>query len=61
MTEKEKILKVIEGLPDTATVEDVMNELYFRQVVDQGLKDAADGRTIPHAEAKKRLAKWLDE
>jgi hypothetical protein len=61
MTEKERILKLIEGLPGTATVDDVMDELYFRQVVDGGLADLTQGRTVSHEEAKKRLAKWLEE
>ena len=61
MTEKERILKIIEQLPDDATAEDVMEEIYFRQVVDRGLADAKAGRTIPHDEAKKRLGKWLEK
>ena len=61
MTEKERILKLIEGLPDTATVDDVMGELYFRQVVDRGLTDIARGRTVSHEEVKKRLARWLEK
>ena len=61
MTEKERILKLIEGLPDTATVDDVMGELYFRQVVDRGLTDIAHGRTVSHEEVKKRLARWLEK
>ena len=60
MTEKEHILRMIRDLPDTATVDDVMDELYFKEVVDRGLADLAAGRIIPHEEAKRRLAKWLE-
>jgi predicted transcriptional regulator len=61
MTEKERILKLIEKLPSNATVEDVMDELYFKEVVDRGLADLAAGRLVTHEEAKKRLAQWLDK
>lgn len=61
MTEKERILKMIEALPDTATLEDAMSELYFREVVDHGLADAAAGRLVSHQEARKRLARWLEK
>ena len=61
MTEKERILKVIESLPDTATVDDVMEALYFREVIDAGLKDLAEGRIVSHEEAQRRLAKWLEK
>jgi predicted transcriptional regulator len=61
MTEKERILKIVEQMPDTATAEDVMNELYFKEIVDRGLSDLAAGRLISHDEAKQRLAQWLEK
>ena len=61
MTEKERILKLIENLPDTATIDDIMDELYFRQVVNRGLADVAAGRIVSHEEAKRRLSKWLEK
>ena len=61
MTEKERILKIVEQMPDTATVEDVMDELYFKEVVNRGLADLTAGRLINHDDAKKRLAQWLEK
>ena len=59
MTEKERILKMVESLPETVTTEDVMHELYVREVIERGLAEAEAGRTVSHEEAKLRLAKWL--
>lgn len=59
MTVKEKIIKMIERLPDEATVSDVMAELYFRQNVDEALRELDEGKGISHEEAKKRLSRWL--
>lgn len=56
---KEKVIRMIERLPESATVPDIMAELYFRQNVDEGLKELDEGKSVSHAEAKKRLKKWL--
>jgi predicted transcriptional regulator len=52
---KEMVRQLIEHLPDTATFDDIMYELYVRQKIEAGLKAVSDGRTIPHEEAKRRL------
>lgn len=59
MTTKEEVLGVIKKLPESATYEDIMEELYFRQKVEKGLLDIEKGNLISHEEAKKRLSKWL--
>ncbi len=56
---KEKVIKMIEEPPEDITVSDVMAELYFRQNVDEGLKELDEGTGISHEEAKKRLSRWL--
>lgn len=56
---KEQANKIIQNLPDDATWDDLMAEIYFKQNVDKGLSDLTKGKTLSHDEAKKRLAKWL--
>lgn len=53
------MISFIERLPEDATWDDVMAELYFRIKVDSGLKDLDDGKGIPHDEVKERMSKWL--
>ena len=60
MSTKEAIIEMIKRLPDDVTVSDVMAELYFRQKVDEGLRQLDAGKGIPHRQVKKKLAKWLD-
>lgn len=55
---KEDIIKMIGALPEDATADDVMAELYFRMQVDAGLKELDDGLGIPHEAVEERLAKW---
>ncbi len=52
---KEEARKLIEGLPDDATWEDLQYEIYVRQAIEAGLKDSREGRTVPLDEARRRL------
>ncbi len=56
---KQAAIDMIRRLPDDVTLEDIMYELYFRQHVDEGLRDIEEGRTVPHEEVKRSLAEWL--
>jgi predicted transcriptional regulator len=59
MTTKDAIIEMIRRLPDDASVADIMAELYFRQKVDEGLRQLDAGQALDHAQAKDRLASWL--
>ena len=50
------IVRVIQDLPDDATVEDAMERLYFLSKVERGLEQS-DGETISHEEIKARFLK----
>lgn len=56
--DKNKVLELIRRLPDDVTTEEIMEELYFKQQVDKGLQDVAEGRILSHEELKTRIAKW---
>jgi hypothetical protein len=58
-TVKQDVIRMIEALPEDVTVEDIVAELYFRQKVDEGLRQLDAGEGVDHAEAKQRLSKWL--
>lgn len=52
---KEAARSIVENLPEQATWDDLMYELYVKQKIEAGLKAAAEGRTVPHEEIKARL------
>lgn len=54
-TAKQAARHLIDRLPDQATWEDIMYELYVKQKIEAGLKAVEEGRTIPHEEMKRRL------
>ena len=57
-TAKEQVQKILEILPDDASLEDIQYHIYVRQKVEQGLADADAGRVVSHEEAMKRLETW---
>ena len=58
MSDKQEALKIIQGLPDDCSPDDILAELFFKKQVDAGLEDIAEGRTITHEELGARIAQW---
>ena len=59
MTTKETVLKLLEALPDDATIEDIQYHLYVLQKIQAGQRAADEGKVIPHEEIMRQLARWL--
>jgi predicted transcriptional regulator len=59
MTTKEQMIKMIQELPDDATVEDAMERLYLLYKIERGLAQAEAGQKVSQAEARRRMAQWL--
>ena len=43
---KQEAYRLLEKLPDNATWDDLMYEIYVRQAIEAGLEDSKAGRTI---------------
>ncbi len=54
-TVKEEVRDLAERLPEDATWDDAMYELYVRQKIAAGLRAADEGRVVPHEEVKRRF------
>ncbi len=52
-TVKEEARQVIERLPDHATWDELLYELYVRQKIAIGIQAADEGRVVSHKEVKK--------
>ena len=52
---KEEVKKIIDKLPEEVTFDDLMYELYVNHQIQVGLDQLANGQTVTHEEAKKRL------
>lgn len=55
---KEDAIRFIEKLPDDYSMDEIMAELYFKQQVEQGLRDAEEGRVYSHEQVKSMVKEW---
>jgi len=58
MTTKAILLEVAAKLPPDATLLDAIDELQFRQAVEQGLAELDRDEGVPLDEVKSRIAEW---
>jgi len=59
MTTREKVIQIVQDLPDDASVEDAMERLLLLAKIERGLQQADAGQTVAHAQVEARMAKWL--
>jgi predicted transcriptional regulator len=59
MSAKEAVIDMVQRMPDDASVSDIVQKLYVRQMIDEGLKELDAGLGIDHEEIKRRHAEWL--
>jgi predicted transcriptional regulator len=59
MTTKAAVIELIRQLPDDVGIDEIMDELYARRTIEQGLRQLDAGETLPHEEVQRRLARWL--
>jgi predicted transcriptional regulator len=52
---KQLLREAVEHVPDDATVEDVMERLYFLAKVARGLEAADRGDVVPHEEVEREF------
>jgi hypothetical protein len=57
---KEDIIKLIQDLPDDATLEDIQYHLFVKQKLLRAEEQISEGKTIPHEEVMEKAGKkWL--
>ena len=54
-TDKQRALDAIRGMPDGATMDDVIERLCFIAKIEEGLRQSRTGQVVPHEEVKKRF------
>jgi len=52
-TTKEEAVNLITQLPDEASWDDIMYEMYVRKKIEAGIRAADAGRVVPHEEVKR--------
>ena len=52
---KQEAHRLLEKLPDKATWDDLMYQIYVRQTIEAGIKDSNKGKTVDVKEVRKRF------
>lgn len=55
---KERMIRLIQELPDDSSYDEILKELAFARMVDRGLADADAGRIITDEEMKRTIDSW---
>ena len=55
---KQSAKKVIDSLPEDSSYDEILKELAFAKMVDKGLQDSKNGRTISNEEMKQKIKQW---
>lgn len=59
LTTKEAVISLVKKLPESSTLEDIMEHLYVKQKILKGQKQLETGQFYTHEEAKEIMEEWL--
>lgn len=55
---KEQVAEVLKKQPEDATYEEIIRELAFEKMIQNGMADSRAGKVIPNQEMRLRIASW---
>jgi hypothetical protein len=58
-TIKQEVETILQQLPDDCSLEDIQYRLYLLEKVRLGMQSVETEGSVPHAQAKEHLQKWL--
>jgi hypothetical protein len=59
-TAKQDVRRILDGLPEETSLENIQYHLYVLQCISRGREDVGAGIVLPRDEVEQRLARWLD-
>jgi len=57
-TVKEQMTEIIYNQPEDSSFEEILKELAFQQMINQGLNDSRDNNVSSNEEVKEMIDKW---
>lgn len=58
MLTKNKVKQSIDNLPDSFTIDELIDQLIFIEKVEQGIKQSYEGKVISNDDVKVIIDKW---
>jgi hypothetical protein len=60
-TAKEEVRRILESLPEDATLEDIQYRIYVRQAIASGLRDIEQKGVVSQDEVERRMSRWTEK
>jgi len=58
MLTKVKVKKSIDNLPDSFTIDELINQLIFIERVEEGIQQSKQGKVVSNEDVKKMIDRW---
>jgi hypothetical protein len=58
-TAKKEVRKILDQIPDDASLEDIQYHIYVCQKIERELQDMDDGRVLSREQVEKRMSRWI--
>ena len=55
---KQEIKKIIDSLPEDTSYDEILKELAFDRMIQRGLRDSNENKTISNEQMKNRIKQW---
>jgi len=59
MTTKDKIISSIKNLPDSVTIDEILDQIMLVEKIEKGIEQSSKNQVVSDDELDKRLGKWL--
>lgn len=58
MLTKNRVKQSVENLPDSFSIDELIEQLIFVEKVEEGIKQSNEGKTISNDDVKSMIEKW---
>ena len=58
MVTKEKLIETINSMPETFSVDDLIERIMFLEKIEKGLEQSEKNMGTPHADVKRKFEEW---
>jgi predicted transcriptional regulator len=55
---KEHMVRIIRAQPEDSSFDEILRELAFARMIERGLEDVDQGRTVSHEEVRREVEAW---
>lgn len=59
MLTKKKIISGIKKLPDSVTIDEILDQIILLEKIEKGIEQANNGQILTEEEVDQRMSKWL--